>query len=138
VSAVPEAAGGGAVRRRVYEYALVRVVPRIERGEQVNAGVIVYCQAAGFLAARCALDEGRLLALDPGADVAGVRRALEAVELVCRGGAHAGPAREEPAGRRFRWLTAPRSTIVQPGPIHSGLTADPAAELERLAAGLLG
>ncbi|GAB3475295.1 DUF3037 domain-containing protein [Nocardiopsis coralliicola] len=120
-----------------YEYAPIRVVPRLERGEQVNAGVIVYSQAARFLGARCVLDAGRLRALDPGADVEGVRKALAAVEMVCRGGAEAGPARTEPAGRRFRWLTAPRSTIVQPGPVHSGLAADPAAELDRLAAALL-
>ncbi|WP_415840296.1 DUF3037 domain-containing protein, partial [Nocardiopsis gilva] len=76
----------------VFEYALVRVVPRVERGEQVNAGVIVYCQARGFLAARCALDEGRLSALDASVDVAGVRRALDAVEAVCQGGGAAGAA----------------------------------------------
>ncbi|GAA1767431.1 MULTISPECIES: DUF3037 domain-containing protein [Streptomonospora] len=125
-------ASGVLVDRDVFEYALVRVVPRLERGEQVNAGVIVYCRARRFLGARCVLDEERLRALDPGVDVTGVARALEAVELVCRGGAGAGPARDEDSGRRFRWLTAPRSTIVQPGAIHTGLTRDPAGELERL------
>ncbi|MDA0565555.1 DUF3037 domain-containing protein [Streptomonospora sp. S1-112] len=124
--------GGAPGARAVFEYALVRVVPRLERGEQVNAGVILYCQALGFLGARCVVDEPRLRALDAGVDVGGVGRALEAVEKVCAGGPGAGPARTEDAGRRFRWLTAPRSTIVQPGPIHTGLTADPAAELERL------
>ncbi|GAA4902421.1 DUF3037 domain-containing protein [Streptomonospora salina] len=123
---------GAAVAREVFEYALVRVVPQLERGEQVNAGVLVYCRARGFLGARCVVDEARLRVLDPDVDVSGVGRALEAVELVCRGGAGAGPARAEDAGRRFRWLTAPRSTIVQPGAIHTGLTADPAGELERL------
>ncbi|CAM4301566.1 DUF3037 domain-containing protein [Nocardiopsis rhodophaea] len=118
--------------REVFEYALVRVVPRVERGEQVNAGVIVYCQARGFLAARCALDEERLSVLDASVDVAGVRRALDAVEAVCQGGGAAGAAGCESAGRRFRWLTSPRSTIVQPGPIHTGLTDDPEGELERL------
>ncbi|WP_242676950.1 DUF3037 domain-containing protein [Streptomonospora litoralis] len=121
------------VARDVFEYALVRVVPRLERGERVNAGVIVYCRAQRFLGARCVVDARRLRTLDPGVDVDGVARALEGVELVCRGGAGAGPAREEDAGRRFRWLTAPRSTIVQPGAIHTGLTRDAAGELERLA-----
>jgi hypothetical protein len=118
--------------RAVFEYALLRVVPRLERGECVNAGVIVYCQERGFLAARSALDERRLLAVDAEADVAGVRRALEAVEVMCRGGAEAGAAGRERPGQRFRWLTAPRSTIVQPGPIHGGLTEDPEGEVVRL------
>ncbi|MBF6049705.1 DUF3037 domain-containing protein [Streptomyces sp. NRRL B-1677] len=118
--------------RDVFEYALLRVVPRVERGEQINAGVVVYCQAKGYVAARVHLDEARLLALDPAADVAGVRAALGAVEGVCLGGERAGQAAGDDPGRRFRWLIAPRSTIVQPGPVHAGLTADPAAEPERL------
>ncbi|KUJ64202.1 hypothetical protein ACZ90_60025 [Streptomyces albus subsp. albus] len=118
--------------REVFEYALLRVVPRVERGEQINAGVVVYCRAASFVAARTYLDEARLRALDPSADVAGVRAALHAVEGVCRGGPGAGQAAGDDAGRRFRWLVAPRSTIVQPGPVHTGLTADPEAEVERL------
>lgn len=118
--------------RAVFEYALLRVIPRLERGECVNAGVIVYSQERVFLASRSALDEVRLRAVDPEVDVEGVRRALEAVEVMCRGGAEAGFAGRERPGQRFRWLTAPRSTIVQPGPIHGGLTADPAAEVERL------
>ncbi|MEU0238209.1 DUF3037 domain-containing protein [Nocardiopsis sp. NPDC006198] len=118
--------------RVVFEYALLRVVPCLERGECVNAGVIVYSQERGFLAARWSLDEGRLRAVSPGVDVAGVRRALEAVEAMCRGGAGAGAAGRERPGQRFRWLTAPRSTVVQPGPIHGGLAEDPEAELERL------
>ncbi|WP_047871901.1 DUF3037 domain-containing protein [Nocardiopsis sp. RV163] len=118
--------------RAVFEYALLRVVPRLERGECVNAGVIVYCQERGFLGAGSALDERRLLAVDTEADVAGVRRALEAVEAMCRGGEGAGAAGRERPGQRFRWLTAPRSTIVQPGPIHGGLTEDPEGEVVRL------
>ncbi len=118
--------------RAVFEYALLRVVPRLERGECVNAGVIVYSQERAFLASRSALDEARLRAVDPEVDVAGVRRALEAVAVMCRGGAEAGLAGRERPGQRFRWLTAPRSTIVQPGAIHGGLTADPATEVERL------
>ncbi|MFJ5279069.1 DUF3037 domain-containing protein [Streptomyces parvulus] len=118
--------------RHVYEYALVRVVPRIERGECVNAGVLVYCRAKSYVGARTHLDEDRLLALDPEVDLPGVRAALRAVEGVCTGGDAAGQAAQDDPGRRFRWLIAPRSTIVQPGPVHTGLTADPAAEAHRL------
>ncbi|MFF3491570.1 DUF3037 domain-containing protein [Streptomyces sp. NPDC002795] len=118
--------------RHVFEYALLRVVPSIERGEQINAGVVVYCRAKSFVTAHTHLDEKRLLALDPEADVTGVRAVLHAVERHCRGGGDAGQAAEDDAGRRYRWLVAPRSTVVQPGPVHTGLTADPAAEAERL------
>ncbi|MEU0289087.1 DUF3037 domain-containing protein [Streptomyces sp. NPDC052492] len=116
----------------VYEYALLRVVPRIERGERVNAGVLVYCRPLSYVGARTHLDEARLLALDPAVDLPGVHAALRAVEGVCAGGDAAGQAARDDAGRRFRWLIAPRSTIVQPGPVHTGLTADPAAETDRL------
>ncbi|GGR93598.1 MULTISPECIES: DUF3037 domain-containing protein [Streptomyces] len=119
-------------RRDVFEYALLRVVPRVERGECFNAGVLVYCRAHSFVAARTYLDEAKLNALDPDADVVGVRAALRAVEGVCGGGAEAGQAAGDDAGRRFRWLIAPRSTVVQPGAVHSGLTTDPAGEVERL------
>jgi hypothetical protein len=112
----------------VFEYALIRVVPRVERGEAVNVGVIVYAQAFRFLRARIELDEPRLLAVDPAADLAAVRAGLTAFEKACT----EGPLAARPLGERFRWLTAPRSTIVQSGPAHSGLTADPAAELARL------
>jgi hypothetical protein len=118
--------------RDVFEYAVLRVVPRVERGELINAGVVVYCRARSFVAARIHLDETRLLALDPRADLVGVRAALHGVEQVCAGGAEAGQAARDDAGRRFRWLVAPRSTVVQPGPVHTGLTTDPRAELERL------
>ncbi|MEU9559036.1 DUF3037 domain-containing protein [Streptomyces fumanus] len=124
--------GSDAHEREVFEYALLRVVPRVERGECVNAGVLVYCRAKAFITARTHLDEARLRALDPRADVSGVRAALRAVEAVCAGGDAAGPAAGDDPGRRFRWLIAPRSTIVQPGPVHTGLTTDPAAEAERL------
>ncbi|MEU9916544.1 DUF3037 domain-containing protein [Streptomyces sp. NPDC051001] len=118
--------------RDVYEYALLRVVPRIERGECINAGVLVYCRAKAYVGVRTHLDEAKLLILDSEADVAGVRAALRAVEGVCAGGEAAGQAGSDDAGRRFRWLIAPRSTVVQPGPVHTGLTADPTAEPERL------
>ena len=112
----------------VFEYALVRVVPRVERGEAINAGVIVYSHTHRYLAVRIELDVDRLLAVDPAADVDAVRSALSAFEKACTEGPLAG----RPLGERFRWLTAPRSTIVQPGPVHSGLTTDPAVELTHL------
>jgi hypothetical protein len=116
----------------VFEYALVRVVPSIERGEQINAGVLVYCRAKSFVGARVHLDEARLRCLAADVDVDGVRAALRGYAAICAGGDRAGQAAGDDPGRRFRWLTAPRSTIVQPGPIHTGLTADPAAEVDRL------
>ena len=112
----------------VFEYALIRVVPRVERGETINVGVIVYAQAYRYLCARIELDERRLLAVDPAVDLDAVRTALSAFEKACT----EGPLADRPLGERFRWLTAPRSTIVQPGPVHSGLTTDPAAELAHL------
>jgi hypothetical protein len=117
---------------KVFEYAALRVVPRVERGETMNVGVIVYCQARDFLGCRVHVDETRLRALDPGLDIDGVRAALDAVAGICGGGPGAGQAAGESLGGRFRWLTAPRSTVVQTGPVHAGLTADPAAELDRL------
>jgi hypothetical protein len=111
--------------RVTFEYAVLRVVPRIDRGEAMNAGVLLYCRPLAFLGSRVQLDEARLAALDPGADATQVRRALAAA-------AECTPAEAEDIGRRFRWLTAPRSTVVQPGPVHTGLTADPATDLERL------
>lgn len=115
-------------RPEVFEYAVLRVVPRVERGEAINVGVIVYSKAYKYLRARIELDETRLRALDPRVDIKAVRNALAAFEKACS----EGPLAERPLGDRFRWLTAPRSTMVQPGPVHTGLTADPAAELTRL------
>jgi hypothetical protein len=112
----------------VFEYALIRVIPRVERGEAINAGVIVYSHAFRYLCAQIELDERRLLAVDPAVDLDAVRVALSAFEKACT----EGPLATRPLGERFRWLTAPRSTIVQPGPVHSGLTSDPAAELSHL------
>jgi hypothetical protein len=117
--------------RHVFEYAVLRVVPRVERGESLNAGVLVYCQALDYLKAATYLDIERLRALDPAADVDSVSDALRAVVDVCAGRA-AGPAGEAQIGKRFRWLTAPRSTVIQPGPVHTGLTCDPDVEVERL------
>jgi hypothetical protein len=122
--------------RHAFEYAVLRVVPRVERGECLNAGVLLYCRALDHLGARVHLDPVRLAALDPAADAASIGRALDAVAALCAGGTtgarYSGPAGEEDRGRRFRRLTAPRSTVVQPGPVHTGLTADPDADLARL------
>ena len=115
-----------------YEWAIVRVVPRIERCEFVNAGVVVYCQALDYLAAGLALDEQRVQALHPGVDLTAVRRHLTAIEDLCAGSPAAGANGARPRGERFRWLTAPRSTVVQLSDIHTGLTQDPPAELSRL------
>jgi hypothetical protein len=118
------------VNREPFEYAVLRVIPRVERGEFINAGVIVFCRAFDFLGARAHLDVDRLRALDARADAAAIEIALQAVTDTCAGAD--GPAAAEDIGRRFRWLTAPRSTVVQPGPVHTGMTSDPQAELERL------
>ena len=115
-----------------FEYAVLRVVPRVERGEFINAGVVLYCQADSFLDARVHLDSDRLMALDPGTDLEAVRAHLEALRSVCAGGPEAGSVGRLPLGERFGWLVAPRSTVVQPSPVHTGLTDDPEAELERL------
>ena len=117
-----------------YEYAVIQAVPRVERGELINVGVLLYCQRHDFLRARTHLDAGRLRALDPDADTEAIGAALGSWEHTCGG---AGPAHEMTQGERFRWLVAPRSTILRAGPVHMGLTEDPAAELERLTA-LLG
>jgi hypothetical protein len=123
--------------RHEFEYAVLRVVPRVDRGEMINAGVLLYCRPLRYLSARVALDTERVLALDPAADVAGIERALAAVVEVCDQQPAAGSAGQQETGRRFRWLTAPRSTVVQPGPVHTGLTRDPDAEADRLLAALV-
>jgi Protein of unknown function (DUF3037) len=115
-----------------YDYAIIRVVPRVERGEQVNAGVILSCEALDFLDARIELDEAAVLALDPSVDVEALRANLATIPLICRGGEEAGPIGALPTRGRFRWLVSPRSTIIQPSPVHTGRTEDPAACLERL------
>jgi hypothetical protein len=112
-----------------YEYAVIQAVPRVERGELINVGVVLYCQRLDFLAARTHLHEERLLALDPGADVDGIRAALRSWEATCEGD---GAAHGMKPGERFRWLVAPRSTILRAGPVHMGLAEDPEAELDRL------
>jgi len=115
-----------------YDYAIVRIVPRVERGEQINVGIILSCPDVNFLEARIELDEARLLALDPKVDLDLMRANLATIPVVCRGGAEAGPIGELPQRGRFRWLVSPRSTMIQTSPVHTGRTSDPAASLEHL------
>jgi hypothetical protein len=115
-----------------YDYAIVRVVPRVERGEQVNVGIILSCVDGDFLQSRIELDRARLLALDPSLDLESVQAVLATIPAVCAGGPDAGPIGAMPPRERFRWLVSPRSTVVQMSPVHTGRSADPAAALERL------
>jgi hypothetical protein len=121
-----------------YQYVVLRCVPRVEREEFVNVGVVVYCQAEDFLAARWQVSADRLATLAPGVDVDAVCDGLAFVDAVCRADETAGSVATKDLGTRFGFLKAPRSTVVQPGPVHGGLTAEPAAELERLMETLVG
>jgi len=118
--------------RETFQYAVLRVVPRVERGEALNAGVVLFSRRHGFLGARTELDEAALAALAPGCDAAEVRAHLLTLERVAAGDPAGGAIAGLEASERFHWLTAPASTIVQPSPVHTGLTSDPAAELEHL------
>jgi hypothetical protein len=118
--------------RYTYDYAIVRVVPKVERQEFVNAGVIVSCPACGFLAAAIELDEERLLALDGTLDLEEVRTHLATIHAICAGGEPAGPIGLLSPRERFHWLVAPRSTIIQTSPVHTGRCDDPAVLLEHL------
>jgi hypothetical protein len=115
-----------------FQYAIVRVVPRIERGECVNAGVVLFCRQRRFLAARMRLDEARVLALAPDADMDAVRGHLDALVRIAAGDPGAGPIAALPASERFHWIVAPSSTIIQCSPVHTGLSDDPEAELDHL------
>lgn len=115
-----------------YQYVVLRCVPRPEREEFVNVGVILYCQEEEFLAAKWHVDRGRLAALAPGLDLDRVEAALEFVSGVCSGDERGGEAATRPLGQRFGFLKAPKSTVVQPGPVHGGVAADPAEALQHL------
>jgi hypothetical protein len=120
-----------------FDYALLRVVPRVEREECINAGVVLYCAERAYLGARIELDERRLLALMPHVteeELAEIRAHLAAIPLVAAGGPAAGPIGQLGQAQRFHWLVAPRSTMVQPGPVHSGLCESPEVMLEHLLA----
>lgn len=118
--------------RHAFEYAVLRLVPRVEREEFINVGVVLFCRTRRFLGARIALDPLRVAVFAPELDLRPVHEQLGHVPLICAGGAPAGPLGELPQQERFRWLVAPRSTIVQPSPVHCGLCSDPQLALERL------
>ncbi len=115
-----------------FQYAILRVVPSIERGESFNGGVILFCRPLRFLAARVALEESRLRAIAPDADAAAIRSHLDLIAQVAAGDPRGGPIAELPSHERFHWLVAPSSTIIQPAEVHTGLTLDPKRELEHL------
>ena len=115
-----------------FAYAILRVVPRVERGEQLNAGVVLFCRRRRFLAAKVDLDEARLAALAPDLDPAQVRAHLEALARIAAGDPAGGAVAKLDASERFGWLVAPSSTIIQPSPVHTGLCDDPEEMLDRL------
>jgi hypothetical protein len=117
-----------------YDYAVVRVVPKVDREEFINAGVILSCPDLSFLEARIKLDESRLLALDPNVDLELVKNHLATIPMICRGGDGAGTIGQLPQRQRFHWLVAPRSTVIQTSPVHTGRCNDPAAALDHLVA----
>lgn len=126
-----------APRRSPFAYAIVRVVPHVERGESLNAGVVMLCRSRRFLAARVELDEARLRVLAPDCDATEIRRHLDAIPRVAAGDRDAGPIAAMSQPERFHWLVAPASTVVQPGDVHTGMTDDPAATLDRLFASMV-
>jgi hypothetical protein len=111
---------------------VIRVVPRVERGERINAGVVLYCRARDFLSARVDLDRGRLQALAPELDADLVEAHLQSILRICDGGADAGPIGGLSQAERFHWLVSPRSTVIQLSPVHSGLCQQPEVALEHL------
>lgn len=120
-----------------FDYAVLRVVPRVEREEFVNAGVILFCLERDFLEARVEIDRARVLALFPGADLGLIEEHLLAVPRICAGGEGSGPIGKLSRRERFHWLVAPRSTVLQVSPVHSGLCEDPERALEHLMDGIV-
>jgi len=120
-----------------FQYAMLRVVPHVERGEAFNAGVVVFCRPLRYLGARAGLDERLLEAIAPDCEADEIRAQLETLVAVAEGRPEGGRVAGLPQSERFHWLTAPASTIVQPSPVHTGLTGDPAGELDRLFAQLV-
>ncbi|MGO4222336.1 DUF3037 domain-containing protein [Lysobacter sp. TAF61] len=121
-------------RPDTYDYSVIRVVPRVEREEFVNVGIIVSCAGAKFLEARIELDEARLLAVDPLVDLETVRRHLAAIEVICAGGPGSGPIGQLPQRARFHWLTARRSSIIQTSPVHMGRCTSVGSAIDHLMA----
>ncbi|HXT35070.1 MAG TPA: DUF3037 domain-containing protein [Chloroflexota bacterium] len=120
-----------------FDYAVIRVVPRVDRGEFLNAGVILFCRVQRFLAAVVELDETRLAALAPDADQVEIRRHLDLIPAICRGGPGSGPIGALSQTERFHWLVSPRSSVIQTSPVHCGLSDDPEAALRDLVARLV-
>jgi hypothetical protein len=123
--------------RKSFDYAIIRVVPLVERGEFINAGAILFCRGHGVLEARVALDRARLAALAPWLSAEEIQEHLDAIPLICAGKAEASPIARLSQSERFHWLVAPRSTIIQPSPVHSGMTANPTAALDHIMATLV-
>ena len=115
-----------------YDYALIRLVPSVERGECLNVGVILFCRTLGFLGARVHLNTTRALALSPDLDLAAIQQQLDTIILICQGGQESGPLGKMSQSERFHWLVSPRSTIIQISPVHEGVCDDPEAALEHL------
>ena len=124
--------------KHLYDYAVIRVLPRVEREEFINVGVILYCASLNFLEAKCTVNEERLRAFALGADLNEVREHLGSVCRICAGDEDSGPIGRMSLGERFRWLTAPRSTVVQTSAVHTGLTGNPEQTLKKLVAQLVG
>jgi hypothetical protein len=120
-----------------FSYAVLRVVPRVERGERVNVGVVVFCRPLRYLAARTTVDAARLRALAPDLDVESVAAHLAAIERIAAGDAGAGPIAQLDVTERFHWLVAPSSTVIQPSEVHTGLCGEPSEQLDRLFASLV-
>lgn len=120
--------------RSSFDYAVIRVVPRVDREEFINAGVVLFCRERRFLAARVALDRERLAVLAPELDAADVQRHLDLLPLIAAGGRNSGPIGALPQADRFHWLVSPRSTIIQPSVVHTGLCDNPQAALDGLMA----
>ena len=126
------------VDRAPFAYAIVRVVPHVERGERLNAGIVLLCRPRRFLGAEMQLDEARLRSLDPACDIDEVRAHLDLIRRIAAGDRSAGPIAALSQAERFHWLVSPSSTVIQPSAVHAGLTADPAATLEHLVRTLVG
>jgi Protein of unknown function (DUF3037) len=124
--------------RNQFQYAIIRVVPRVERGEALNTGVVLLCRPRRFLGARVGLDEARLRALAPDADPATIRPHLDAIARIAAGDPAAGPIAQLAIGERFHWLVAPSSTVIQASEVHTGVCDDPAVELDHLFGRLVG
>jgi hypothetical protein len=123
--------------RSPFEYAIIRIVPRVERGECLNVGVVLFCRTRRFLDARIEPDLTRLAAFAPGLDLQPIQKQLDHIPLICKGGKSAGPIGLLPHQERFRWIVAPRSTVIQPSAVHCGMCDDPALALDRLLVSLV-